>query len=287
MMAVAHAEAWRNWRAALNGERMHHAWMLAGPRGIGKTEFALAAAAELVGVVAPQTPDLHPDILLLRREPKDATEEKKAEEGKPFEARRNIAIAQIRAMQQRLTTRPTLGTRRAIIIDPADDLEPNAANALLKSLEEPPVGTFFLLIAHHPARLLPTIRSRCRVLRFNRNVDAGVSADEDNAQLAATVDAMLHAQGELYGLLQKFAAVLGSRPTRPTLQGTINLAQRRLASTLPDAGPEQFARIDTAFAELSRLESELASYNYDPDLLAMRIGALLSGITAPIATHNG
>jgi hypothetical protein len=59
-----------------------------------------------------------------------------------------------------------LGSRRAIIIDPADDLETSAVNALLKSLEEPPAGTYFLLVTHRLGRLLPTIRSRCRILRF-------------------------------------------------------------------------------------------------------------------------
>ena len=59
-----------------------------------------------------------------------------------------------------------MGPRRAIIIDAADDLEAGGANALLKSLEEPPAGTIFLLVSHAPGRLLPTIRSRCRVLRF-------------------------------------------------------------------------------------------------------------------------
>src|SRR5690606_7251508 len=66
--------------------------------------------------------------------------------------------------------------RRVIIIDPADDLEKGAANALLKSLEEPPVGTHFLLVAHRPGRLLATIRSRCRLLRFPRIDDAEIDA---------------------------------------------------------------------------------------------------------------
>ena len=112
--------------------------------------------------------------------PANDDEEKKRAEGKPFQTKRNITIDQVRGMQQRLTTRPTLGSRRAIIIDPADDLEKGAVNALLKSLEEPPVGTFFLLVAHRPGRLLPTIRSRCRMLRFaplaGREVDAASCA---------------------------------------------------------------------------------------------------------------
>jgi DNA polymerase-3 subunit delta' len=80
--------------------------------------------------------------------------------------KRSIPIDEIRALQHRLTTRPTLGSRAARFIDPADDLETGAVNALLKSLEEPPAGTFFLLVTHRLGRLLPTIRSRCRILRF-------------------------------------------------------------------------------------------------------------------------
>ncbi len=164
MTLLGHDAAWREWHKAMAGDRMHHAWLLAGRRGVGKATFALAAARELVG--ADGQADQHPDIHVLSFAPKDDKEERKRAEGKSFELARSIRISQVRAMQNRLSTRPTMGEKRAIIIDPADDLERNAANALLKSLEEPPVGTYFLLVAHSPARLLPTIRSRCRVLRF-------------------------------------------------------------------------------------------------------------------------
>src|SRR5690606_17419303 len=107
-----------------------------------------------------------PDVIVLEPLPATADDEKKRDEGKPYQRKRNISIEQIRAMQQRLTTRPTLGARRVIVIDPADDLEKSAANALLKSLEEPPQGSYFLLVAHRLGRLLPTIRSRCRLLHF-------------------------------------------------------------------------------------------------------------------------
>src|SRR3546814_19245555 len=63
-------------------------------------------------------------------------------------------------------TTPSMSPRRVVLIDAVDDLERGGANALLKSLEEPPAGTIFLLVSHAPGRLLPTIRSRCRLLRF-------------------------------------------------------------------------------------------------------------------------
>src|SRR5690606_7756063 len=164
---AGHDDAWRAWRAAIDSPRMHHGWILAGKRGIGKAAFALAAARELVAEpgVAPSKGD-HPDVIVLEPLPATADDEKKRDEGKPYQRKRNISVDRVRAMQQRLTTRPTLGARRAIVIDPADDLEKSAANALLKSLEEPPAGSYFLLVVHRPGRLLPTIRSRCRLLQF-------------------------------------------------------------------------------------------------------------------------
>src|SRR5690606_2429594 len=145
----------------------------------GKSAFALQAARELVSEPGvPQPPGDHPDIIVLEPLPATTDDEKKRDEGRPYQRKRNIAIEQVRAMQQRLTTRPTLGSRRAIVIDPADDLEKGAANALLKSLEEPPRGSYFLLVAHRLGRLLPTIRSRCRLLQF-----PGVDAAEIDAIL--------------------------------------------------------------------------------------------------------
>ena len=164
---AGHASAWRSWRAALAGERMHHGWILAGRKGLGKALFARAAARELVAQAGVRQPaGEHVDILTLTNLPASPADEKKRDEGEPYQVKRNINVEQIRAMQRRLTTKPTLGARRAIIIDPADDLEKEASNALLKSLEEPPVGSFFLLVSHRPGALLPTIRSRCRTIMF-------------------------------------------------------------------------------------------------------------------------
>ncbi|NWM20145.1 DNA polymerase III subunit delta', partial [Escherichia coli] len=73
-------------------------------------------------------------------------------------------------------TKPSFSPRRVIVIDAIDDLERGGANALLKNLEEPPAGTIFLLVSHAPGRLLPTIRSRCRLLRFEALPDADVAA---------------------------------------------------------------------------------------------------------------
>lgn len=172
---VGHDKPWRQFSTAHDSGKIHHGWILAGPKGIGKSAFALRAASLLVdpknaygNLIARGS---HPDILSVKRLPKDASKEDE-DVSDATEFKRSITVDQIRRLQQSLTTRPGLSNRRAIIIDAADDLERGGANALLKSLEEPPIGTYFFLISHASDRLLPTIRSRCQILRFEALADA-------------------------------------------------------------------------------------------------------------------
>src|SRR3712207_4232904 len=83
------------------------------------------------------------------------------------ELARSITVDQVRGLQRLFATTPSLSPWRVVVIDAIDDLERPAANALLKNLEEPPANSLFLLVSHAPERLLPTIRSRCRQLRFS------------------------------------------------------------------------------------------------------------------------
>ena len=175
---VGHDKAWRQFSTAYDSGKIHHGWILAGPRGIGKSAFALRAAAMLVdpenaygSMIARGS---HPDILSVKRLPKEALKDDEDIDD-VTEFKRSITVDQIRGLQQSLTTRPGLSNRRAIIIDAADDLERGGANALLKSLEEPPIGTFFFLVSHASDRLLPTIRSRCQILRFETLSDADMT----------------------------------------------------------------------------------------------------------------
>ena len=171
---IGHDDAWRQFSSALAGGKLHHGWILSGPRGIGKAGFASRAASALVdpdgqngSMIARGS---HPDILNIKRLPKEPPKEDE-EAGPDAELKRSISIDQIRRLQASLTTRPGLADKRVVIIDAADDLERSGANALLKSLEEPPVGTYFLLVSHASDRLLPTIRSRCQMLRFDPLTD--------------------------------------------------------------------------------------------------------------------
>ena len=300
-----HAEAWRAWRDALSGERMHHAWLLAGKSGLGKHDFAMAAARELVaepGVPQPQGD--HPDIITLTYGPKDDKGEKAQAEGRPFDLARSIRIKQIRAMQRRLTTRPTLGSKRAIIIAPADDMEKPAANALLKSLEEPPIGTFFLLVTHRPARLLPTIRSRCRTLRFPALTDSQLSAMLAQAGAASDPQAIAAAEGS-FGAALRFAAqdlapiarviealiaggengmmergnlarLIGPRADRERMQAVLDLAQAMIARSARETDdPAHRLRLIDTHAALVSLAAEAPTANFDAGMFPFEIGTLL------------
>lgn len=288
---------------------MHHAWLLTGKRGLGKMHFAVAAARELVaepGITQPA--EHHPDILLLSHLPKDEKEERKREKGEPFELKRNITVDQIRSMQARLTTRPTLGSKRAVIIDPADDMEKGAANALLKSLEEPPQGTYFLLVSHRPARLLPTIRSRCRTLRFAPLPDEAICAliaarspeidaeirmaaavaasgspgaaieflDQELGAIAALMRRIVAAGDSDFSLRGKLAAAIGARPDRERVLAMLELARSTLAAAVSETPREMLPSLVEAHAELVRLSAQAPTYNFDPGLLVMEIGTLLA-----------
>jgi len=290
---------------------MHHGWILSGRRGIGKATFALAAARELVATPgSPQPTGAHPDIVVLEPLPATSDDEKKRDEGKPYQRKRSISVDQIRAMQQRLVTRPTLGPRRAIIVDPADALEPSAANALLKSLEEPPAGTHFLLVAHRLGLLLPTIRSRCRVLQFPElsaeQIDSILQREAPEATAAEREAAIASAAGSpgmaldfvaldlsaLHRLMRtivetgdkdfalrgRLAEAMGPRPERRRQLAAIDLA-RAVVATRMDATPRSALRLlaDT-YADLVRLSSQAPTYNFDPGLLVMEIGTLLARI---------
>lgn len=308
-MLIGHDVPWREWREALAGGRMHHAWILAGKRGLGKMAFAKSAARALIGADEGLDDNAqHPDIHILTHLPKDDKEAKKQSDGKVYETKRNISVDQIRQMQRQLTTRPTLGDRRAIIIDPADDLEKSASNALLKNLEEPPVGTFFLLVTHRPARLLPTIRSRCRILRFTDlspsqigailaseapeadavTRDAALAAA--NGSLGAALEFVAQDLGKVATLMQRIASEgdadfvsrgqlaseVGARPKRERITAILDLARAILADRMSDAERGDLPAIADAHANMVTLAGQAPTFNFDPGLLVIEVGGLLA-----------
>ena len=149
--------------------RLHHAWLLTGPEGAGKATFAYRAARRLLGAppdpahgVLGANPDhpvsrqiiarSHPDLFVLERV---------GEDGK---VRKVIPVDEARGLSEFFSKSPASAPHRVAIIDAVDDLNTNAANAILKTLEEPPPHGVLLMVSHSPGRLLPTIRSRCRLV---------------------------------------------------------------------------------------------------------------------------
>ncbi|MDP2334754.1 MAG: DNA polymerase III subunit delta' [Reyranella sp.] len=183
---VGHDDAEKTMLAAQQSGRLHHAWLLTGPRGIGKatlawrfTRFLLCGQHEggLFGdgpeslEVAPDAPGRalvdarsHPDLFHLRRSLNPDTGRMRAE----------IAVDDVRGLGAFMHMTPAMGKWRVAIVDSADEMNRNSANAVLKILEEPPPNAVLLIVAHAPGRLLPTIRSRCRRLALQPLADETV-----------------------------------------------------------------------------------------------------------------
>ncbi|MDR0807879.1 MAG: DNA polymerase III subunit delta' [Gemmobacter sp.] len=177
---VGHEAAQESFLSSFRAGRLHHGWLITGPRGVGKAtlawrlaRFLLAVPEDDGGMFAPPPPETldipddhpvarrlvalsEPGLYLLRRG-LNLTETMPAQE---------ILVGEVRRLKDYFALSAADGGRRVAIIDSADEMNMQAANALLKLLEEPPAGVVFLLISHQPSRLLPTIRSRCRELRL-------------------------------------------------------------------------------------------------------------------------
>jgi DNA polymerase III subunit delta' len=173
---VGHDTAEKTMLAAQQSGRLHHAWLMTGPRGIGKATLAWRFARFLLcgetggGLFgdAPEGLDVasdapgrslidarsHPDLFHLRRTLNPDTGRMRAE----------IAVDDVRGLGAFMHMTPAMGKHRIAIVDAADEMNRNSANAVLKILEEPPPNAVLLIVAHAPGRLLPTIRSRCRRL---------------------------------------------------------------------------------------------------------------------------
>ena len=183
-----HGQTLEDFRQALVSGRMPHAWLFAGPKGIGKATLAYHCAREALAIPAEEEPGgggepalfgapepaatpenphrpnaplfrqvasgAHPDFMLLERSADPNAKDKRL--------RTAIVIGQVRQATQFLRRTSSDSRWKVLLVDSADDLNVNAANALLKVLEEPPGQAIVLLVSHSPGRLLPTIRSRVR-----------------------------------------------------------------------------------------------------------------------------
>ncbi len=178
---IGHKEQRDFFLKSLQSGRMAHAWILSGPVGVGKATFAFHMGRYLLSdrqdgnlTFTPNDPvyrrmvaQSHGDLYVLRNQ--DSNE---------------ISVDTVRELNTFLNQTSMEGGWRVVIIDGAEKLNRNAANALLKRLEEPPAKTVFFLITSYPGKLLPTIRSRCQVLNFNPLTDMEVKQVFEILQMA-------------------------------------------------------------------------------------------------------
>lgn len=251
-------------------DRLHHALLIHGPVGIGKLALAEQFSQLLLCESSQGAPKpcgtcdgcrwylagTHPDFRrlepesLARRaawdEESDASAPTASRAAKPSQ---EIKVDQVRGLDNFLSLRSHRGRRRVVLVHPAEAMNLNAANALLKALEEPQPGAHFILVSHRPARLLPTIRSRCAAmpmavpereqalawLREQRVADAG-------AWLAFAGGAPLQSQalasdpgGAIAGMRKALAEldfdVLQAAGNREELEALAEVLQKRAVDT--------------------------------------------------------
>jgi DNA polymerase III subunit delta' len=161
-----HAKALAEFRASQASGKLHHAWILGGEEGIGKATFAYQIIYELLsgtreksenyGVFSKLKAQSHPNLLVLER----------PEETTATGLNKTIAVDTVRKIHGFFGNTSGEPGMRICLADSLDDLNNNGLNALLKMVEEPPRDALFIMISHRPDRIMPTIRSRSRLLKM-------------------------------------------------------------------------------------------------------------------------
>lgn len=326
-LLFGHAEAEAGLLSAYRGGRMPHGFLIGGPPGIGKATLAYRMARFVLAHPDPTSPEVqnakslavdpaHPvarriaaqgqgDLLVLQRVINEQT-------GKLYTV---IRVEDVRRTVSFFGSTAGEGGWRVCIVDTADDLQyPQASNALLKVLEEPPPRALFLLVSHSPARLLPTIRSRCRRLMLRpldaadvaRAAAAALDGDPDDAEIKQAAAAAegsvgralaLH-DGDVMTLRKQVGALLDRLPqadaralhalgeriggTAPEpLEAFADTVNEWLAARLASAAQtkEQLDRIAEAWETINRATRDADTYNLERKPLVFSIFGLLAEAT--------
>ncbi|WP_085338606.1 DNA polymerase III subunit delta' [Aquidulcibacter paucihalophilus] len=232
---------------SLSGGRSHHAWLITGPKGVGKATLAYRFARRLLGASPASTSPLAslPDDPISRKIAQGAHADLRTAtrlDPEKGEIKRDVTVAAIRDLTHFFTmTSDGAGGVRVGIVDCADDMSSNAANALLKTLEEPPPGGTLILLAHAPGRLLPTLRSRCRRL------DLACLSEDAMAKALPDVDVTTRALG-------------AGRPGRARALAALNAAKlygslSRYLSGLPRAPLDEALALAEACSDADRFHA--------------------------------
>lgn len=269
-LLFGHEHAERQFIQEFAAGKTHHAYLMTGPKGIGKATLAYRFARHILatGAVAarkqetggfslfgeepapppPTSLDAGPEDALFRRiaaaSHTDLLTLSPAYDKKKDAEKSIISVDDARKVPEFLNLTPAEGDWRVVIVDAVDQLNPNAANALLKILEEPPAQAILLLVCHEPGAILPTIKSRCR--KFVLAAPARADFDKALAAVAPTIDP------SEYGALHALSH--GSPGLAITLQaqGGTKWYQQWLEALQPNASPITRQKlIDSAAAQKS------------------------------------
>ncbi|WP_370172568.1 MULTISPECIES: DNA polymerase III subunit delta' [Hyphomonas] len=302
-----HEAAQASFLASATSAKLHHGWLIEGPSGIGKATLANRLAAYMLGARGPDNAPLeaattdpvariclaggHPDLRIVHRELND--------KGK---LRQDIAVDQIRDLSQFFSLKPAQGGWRVGIIDSLDELNRNGANALLKTLEEPPANSILFLVNHGTTPILPTIRSRCRVLRLTTLNEDDTKRALDSA--GASADALALSKGRPglglrlstpSGLAAAHAAKVLVRSLPRPNDGLVTDAlqsasadetameafQEEILAWLASKA-EQEPAAATAWLNISRLAGEARALKMDP---AQTASKLIAGLYSAARSH--
>ena len=246
---LGHASSERKFLEAFASQRMHHGWILEGPSGIGKATLAKRMIAKVLGAACkPDTLDAdqsdpvvqkimaeaHPDVRWLARRPD--------EKGK---LKQDIAVEAVRGLNEFFFLKAGLGGWRVGVIDSMDELNRFGANAILKTLEEPPPQCLLIIISHRTRSVLPTIRSRCRLLRLSALDRATTQSvldmsDHPMARESVTVDLSRGRPG--YGLkLASDSGFAAANAAKSFLRNLPKVADVVISDTVVRGGADEMA----------------------------------------------
>jgi DNA polymerase-3 subunit delta' len=321
-MIVGQDRAVDQFASAWASRKLHHAWLLAGPKGVGKATFAHAAARRVLADAAGPQSDMpgietrddhpmvklieagsHPDMRWLSRLPKEKGEG----------LARDITIDQVRGLGEFMGMTAALSPWRVAVIDSMDELNREASNALLKMLEEPPANTLFFLISHAPGRLLPTIRSRCRRVDFQKLDDGAMTsileaqatqlsgperqriismsfgsagralafAELDLAKLEDAALAILRQGDPTNARRSDLAANLGKKAAADRYAAFLDLAPSLIAREARQLGGSRRERALEAYARARELAALAPRLSLDPSATVFQIGGILAEVAGP------
>ncbi len=252
-------------RRALESDKLHHAYLFEGPAGVGKhlTARTLAMAIncdrgnEGCGECSHCRKILkgnHPDYMELV----------------PAEGKRNILIEGVRKAEGWIRLRPHEGRARVMVISPADAMTESAANALLKTLEEPRRGNYIVLVSAASASLLPTVRSRCQSVRFR-------ALSEQTVRQILTANGMENEQAQLLASFSRGSMDMATQYRSEEVAGRVQMAARLLegaSSRIPEAALDAAAALRERGEAIAVLELLLFAME---DILKARTGVSDAG----------